>query len=227
MRSPLEHEPALLAGVGLITVRWAMLEHQLADLLGRLMAVDHGGDAAYYSLGNFTQRLDLIEGALDYSLRDDRQRAIASSLFRKIRRLWKARNYLIHSHYVHQVELKDGTTISMLEGHEAEATDLLEGLEPTEIKWHGFSYVKHSSNGKTNTVPVNAGTFKNHAAQLSKRARQVAAFRKAIDTKVAELREGASTSYRSISPRSPSYPQFVTPDGEAFTVRMIPGRSDP
>jgi hypothetical protein len=223
MRSPLEHEPSLVAGIGLITVRWAVMEHTLVGLLSQLILVPQAADATYHAIANFSQRKDLVKTLLDQSLKSPKHREIANRLIDNIYRMWKTRNALIHSHYVYQIENDIGGSSSIImEGptlgthpssyptSEMKWRSYLPGDDPGEYQTfrprarrRGFGYLKHEANGSTTFVPVNKGTFGNHADKLSRRIRQITLLTRYLAQGVAPTRkDGLHSSYSKSSPRS-------------------------
>jgi len=70
MRSPLEHEPELIAGIGLITVRWAALEQELEKLLGSLLKIEPASGRAFRAVVSFGARLDLVKALVSGSLKE-------------------------------------------------------------------------------------------------------------------------------------------------------------
>lgn len=195
--SPLETDPELMSGLGLITARWAALETDLAELLGSLMLVPQAGPEAYYSIGNFTQRIDLVQSLVLASMNSERHSGMALALFDKIRRLWKSRNYLLHSHYVYVTRYADG----IVTVKHRQAGFSLRFDKP--VKEEGHAYEKRGKNGLPEYVPVNRGTFLNHANQLSKRSRQVNLLRRAIYERITHLKKSAiSPSSGKRHPRS-------------------------
>jgi len=143
MESLLENDPNLIAGVGIVSARWAALERELSNLLGSLLRVRFAGDDAYYSPGNFTQRVELVRSIVRSSLKNKRHIKIAEALFRKIGRLWKTRNYLVHSHYVRLIEYADGTSIV-----ETGPSPIKLGLVGKGITYSGFAYEAHDKDGE-------------------------------------------------------------------------------
>jgi hypothetical protein len=151
------------------------------------------GPRVYYSLANFSQRIDLVQAAIQASLGNQRHVAIADALFEKIRRIWKKRNYLIHSRYVYVAYYRSGgywlqTSITNRDAtHPASRTEApikilvrlpdgsLHGHD-REISERGFAYEKRGKNGMTELMMVNKGTFTSHAAKVAKRSRQLATF---------------------------------------------------
>lgn len=208
MRSPLEHEPDLISGVGLITVRWAVLEDALSNLFGRTLKIEPAGEQAYYAIGNFSQRVDLIEAALIGSFRDDLPKRVTRKIFEQIRRLWKTRNRLVHSHYVYAEVDWEGNHIGSLVGigmgpnlgtHPKEwagkpvivtGPDGIEMPQP-RTSAHGFAYVTHTKSGEVKYSLVNRSTFEGHAAKVSQSARRIAKLDRAISTMDAPLRHGS------------------------------------
>ena len=150
MQSPLEPEPALIAGVGLITVRWALLESVLSDVLGSLLLAQDG-DPAYYAMGAFSQRLAMVRGALRASILQPLHRRIADAILDRVAELWKARNSLIHSHYVYREWVPDTS-------------------KPRKPVRKAYCYEHRGNDGQMTYVPVNKGTFLNHAEKVSKGA---------------------------------------------------------
>lgn len=222
MRSPLEYEPELVAGMGLITVRWAALEMGLADLFGSVLKIEPMGERGYYSISNFSQRIDLVETVVVGSLKEGIAKRASKSLFEKIRRLWKTRNYLVHSHYVYSSRSASGfgpTLIGVgkdLGEHPAKRwyirrEDEIVYNEDGSIAYtvertleQGFAYQKRGKRPVPEYVFVNKGTFNNHAEQVSKRMRQVRLLKKSIQTMSAPLNWGSSAgaSHTTYSPRA-------------------------
>lgn len=184
------------------------------------MKIEPAGDRAYYAIGNFSQRVDLAQAICLASLRDDQCGKAATALFEKIRRLWKARNYLVHSHYAY-VELDNkGNMLSALsgEGRNLGKHPKIRAMQKTgavlidsegekipqpQTAHHGFAYEKRQLDGSVKYVLVNAGTFQNHADQLSKRLRQIRTLTKAIRTMHAPLKWGSfAASHNKQSPRA-------------------------
>src|SRR5437868_11508731 len=139
MRSPLESEPDLVSGVGLVTVRWALLDDQLSQFISFLTKSEEIGRILYYSCGSFQQRIAMIEAALTamYGEKDAVERIRAT--FKNIRRLWATRNRLIHSHYVFNVASMDGfaTTRTNIEGPELSDKSLFRSRVRSEIRRQG------------------------------------------------------------------------------------------
>lgn len=208
MQSPLEHDPELVALLGLITVRWSALEDALADLVGSMMAVNDIGHTVIYSMSAFSQRLSFTSALLRGSLANERDIKVAEKLLNKVGDLWISRNHLSHSHYVHRTEYHNGMCITLTQEDGF-------GIRPESIedksekaKSRTFGYLKHSR-GQQKFVPVNKGSLKNHAASLLRRGRQILVLTKAIDTRVAPLREVDLVSHRQPSPRSPFFKGVV------------------
>lgn len=219
MISPLEHEPELIAGIGLITVRWSALENELASLLGALLKAERVGEHAYYSLANFSQRIDFIEALLCSSLKFEQHRCIARAMFNKIKRLWKTRNYLVHSHYVYADVDHSGIGGALISAGKVLGPHPREQIVNRQmpvfidengnqtnladrIKHHGFAYEKHNRDGTVERIFVNKGSFESHAKQLLKRTGNVRRFTKAVQTLEAPLRwTVSSTSHNRCSPR--------------------------
>lgn len=223
MLSPLEYDPELIAGIGLITARWAALERQLAELLGTVMKAKTAGPNSYYAIGNFTQRIDLVQAAVVSTLTNAKHRKITTALFTKIRRIWKTRNYLVHSHYVYIAQYEDGTHSGLiavgkgpLKGKplslRAKAFigpvggPMTELTKPRLIQ-EGFAYSKRD-NGRVTYHFVNKGTFANHAEQLRKRGWQVTLLARAIDVGRTPIPKAKPEPSRKKSPsRSRPHPQ--------------------
>jgi len=195
------------------------LESALADLLGSLLIVTQAGDDGYYSIGNFGQRIDLVEGVVRGSFELDREKAIVKALFERIRRLWKTRNALIHSHYVYFVNREGGgRTVFREEGPEIGPHPRDFMLSPSRAfvgrgdgsrEWfefaaldHGFGYERHGAASEGDIVPVNKGTFQNHADKLLKRTRQLKKLARAVKQRVVKLRQSSLTTYTKLPPRS-------------------------
>jgi hypothetical protein len=221
MRSLLEHETDLIAGMGLVTTRWATLEHELAQLLGYFLKIEQAAEPIYYSLGNFSQRVDLIENVFRACLINERHTAIIEALMDRVRRLWKKRNYLIHSHYVYTERGASGfgTTLvsigSQLGPHPKlsvvnpkreefyDESGRLVGVQEKTLE-HGFAYVERKMGASPRYVFVNRGTFQNHADQLLKRSRQTRALHKRLMQGLMPLRQTAlRSSDGRPHPRSP------------------------
>ena len=186
-----------MSGLGLITARWAALETDLAELLGSLMLVPQAGVEAYYSIGNFTQRIDLVQSLVLASFNSERHARMALALCTKIKRLWKSRNYLLHSHYVYVTRYVDGT-VMVKQRHIGHS---LRFNKP--VKEEGHAYEKRGKDGMPEYIPVNRGTFMNHADQLSKRSRQVNLLKRAIYERITHLKKPAlTTSLQTHHPRS-------------------------
>lgn len=191
MHSILEHEPELVHGVGLITVRWSGLEHRLAMILNLLTKVP-SGSVTYYTLANFSQRIDVVERLLLNSLHKKRHRAIVIALFGKIKRLWKSRNYLIHSQYGYVWTHVDGRQQALVGGKGATHPAKVgpkpprDGSPITPVRDQGFAYETYGTKGHE-WVMVNKGTFQNHADQLGKRTRQLETLWRAIKNDRAPL----------------------------------------
>jgi len=219
MKSPLEHKPELVAAIGLLTVRWAALERQLAQLLELILESWGTGEAIYYSLGNFSQRIDLVEMTVLRAIREERHKKIAQALFTKIRRLWKSRNYLVHSHYVYYENLgPEGRAghVTHLAGRDTsgeirvlrgtwrtrDADGNIESESgPEKILNKGFGYQRRDKNGGYTIVPVNKGTFLNHAQHVYKRSRQVWLLDLSIRRRIVKL--ARPPSHGIPPPRSP------------------------
>ena len=182
MRSPLEHKPEFVQLLGLITIRWAVLEQGLAELLGQFAKTPHIGASLYYSTGTFRQRLKLINYSIRSGLEEQRHKDICLHLTGRIGNIWDARNNLIHSHYIYRITDELGHLDLHMEG-----TELMENLEempaasvstggkvrPSKEKSRSFGYLTYRPDGTVkNFKPVNSGTFKNHIFALSKRTRQ-------------------------------------------------------
>lgn len=186
------------------------------------------GEKVYYSLGNFSQRIDAVQAALRGSMGDNPHYAIANALFSKIRRLWKSRNYLVHSHYVYVIWHKGGGYAkiaavppdlgphpSTAPSHPIRMKDMRTGefvQEWPEVA-RGFAYEKHKADGSEELVPVNKGTFQAHAAQLVKRGRQVRKLTHAIETLQTRLIASHSalvltSPYKPIEPRPQQGPRY-------------------
>lgn len=185
LRSPLEGDPELMQGLGLVTARWATLESDLSELLGALLRVPQAADDAYYSIANFSQRIDLVQSLVLASLNSERHARMAKALFTKIKRLWKSRNYLLHSHYVYLTKYSDGMT-TVLE-RRGEFNLRFKGTVIEE----GYAYESHKAGEQTEYVMVNRGTFLNHAAQLLKRSRQLVVLRRSVYERITHLKKSA------------------------------------
>jgi hypothetical protein len=184
------------------------------------MKVRSAGENLYYSVGNFSQRADLVQAALRGTLHNSRDVKIANALFEKIRRLWKARNNLVHSHYVYEGVTKTFT---------ARLTGLTQALgkhpkDKFRDDWGDhmttgrFVYEARGVGGDIRYVPVNKGTFENHAAQLSKRTRQIMRLEKAIELEVAPLKSGIVV-LPDISRRRSALAQALAPKPPAAKSR--------
>ena len=194
MRSPLEHDPELIHGLGLICARWATLENELAVLLGRFTIDPDTGVAMYYSAGNFQQRINIIERTLQTSIRKAQHREVCAALTERIRRIWKKRNRLVHSRYVYRITDDMGWTDLSVEGpnlrkniHESRPPTLTVGSGDTArtyvptVESRGFGYILYGPNTPMGEFKsVNLGTYESHAGAVSTRARQVARLNKAI-----------------------------------------------
>src|SRR5882724_3947130 len=101
MRSPVESNPKLIRGFGVITTRWAILEDELAYLLRNFVVYDNVATAIYYAPGAFLQRLDIVSEILQASLANEKHLTIALALIARINRIWKKRNNLIHCQYAY------------------------------------------------------------------------------------------------------------------------------
>jgi hypothetical protein len=223
VHSPLELDEELVHALGLVSARWSALEIGLADLLGRFLRVDHAGEAALFALSSFSQRLNLVKAVASYSLESERDLKIVSALLEKIERLWLKRNLFVHSHYIHRSVHKDGIEVSLVgDGGAPFGPDAISD-DMTKVLSRSFGYGKRKRDGETEFVPVNLGTFRNHAHRVAQRGRQVMAVVKALDTGIARLRKDAPTSYGRLSPRSPVYAN-TPPKIGAFTSRVMPKR---
>jgi hypothetical protein len=223
MQSPLELEPELVSLLGLITARWAAMEEALADLLGRFMRVDHAGHATLFSLANFSQRLALISSTALYSVESERDLKIITKLLGKINDLWLNRNNFVHSHYVHRTVYTDGAEVMLIADSGEGLTEKAIEAGHRPVKSHSFGYLKRKRGGDADFVPVNRGTFKNHADKVARRTRQVLTAAKAVDTGIVALRPDSPTTYRRLSPRSPRFKETPPIEGP-FTVRVLPSR---
>ena len=165
---PLEYEPELVAAIGLLMVRWATLEHELAKALGEFTKSQKVGDRIYYTVGSFGQRISMVEAACATSLVYPKHRAVALRLGKLIRRLWYTRSYLVHSHYGYANELGPNPTALQLMGppHRDGRVEIPGYFTPL--------------GDKMEFTPVNAGTFKNYADQVARRTMQVHRFSTAI-----------------------------------------------
>jgi hypothetical protein len=216
MRSPLEFDPELISGAGLITARWAALESVMAEVLGNLLKVESAGPHVYYALSNFSQRVDFVQEACKASFTSEKHCKISDALFAKVKRLWKTRNYLIHSHYVYVAPPdRDGRQSVLLnlskDGGPSPKDDFIGaavggrssiGQLVNEKLPVGFAYEERKLDGAVRYVPVNKGTFQNHAAQLSKRARQMNLLRHALLYEMVPLRRTTWTLPSRLPPRS-------------------------
>ena len=130
----------------------------------------------------------MIEAALSAIYPQEEPTRRIRTLFKKIRRLWSARNKLAHSHYVFNVQGRDNLALmrTSVEGETLSDKSLFSGPTEAEIRAAGkeevllsikygpgeFGYV-----GKTGDpplfTPVNRSTFDNHAAEVSKRVAEV------------------------------------------------------
>lgn len=232
MRSLLEHEPELIERVGLITVRWSALESELADLLGTLMRAREAGERAYFSVGSFGQRADLVEAATLGSLASPNHRRVAAAIFKKIKTLWKTRNYLVHGNYVFTASSPQGHSLALTKmGRKLREGPIFgermvimitpdETEIPLELTTGGYAYEKWNIHGVRDYVPVNKGTYDNHALQVMKRSGQIRRLASFIEQEIAPL--DAPSSLRgtphprshkdqSGSPRPPAEPPEQPP----------------
>ncbi len=161
------------------------------------MIQSSAGERMYYAVGNFSQRADMVQAALIASMGASPHYPIANALFAKIRRLWKSRNYLVHSHYVYVIRYKGGGYTKMgavdpsglgahpdtLPGRPIRMRDLKTGqyVQEWPVQSRGFAYEKRKQDGDVELIPVNKGTFLAHANQLIKRGRQVHRLTQAIE----------------------------------------------
>jgi hypothetical protein len=154
------------------------------------MKAGSAGPNCYFALGNFTQRIDLVQAAVQSTLTNATHRKIAAALFTKIRRIWKTRNYLIHSHYVYVAEFEDGTYSAMIgmgkdrgfhgdkpraprpQSYWQNPDGTREYISQPKLVQEGYAYEKRD-NGKKTYHFVNKGTFANHAEQVYRRTRQI------------------------------------------------------
>lgn len=204
MLSPLEYDPELVAGIGLITARWSAPERQLAELLGTVMVVKSAGPDSYYALANFSQRIAVVQTAIISTLANTKHRKIAKALFTKVGRIWKTRNVLIHSHYVYLFEYDNGTRSALTGipkgslGEKSKIPRAVLTIGPVTLKssppidrpmtavpqlkviQEGPAYIKNDK-GKAEFCFVNKGTFANHAEQLRRRGRQIMLLARAIE----------------------------------------------
>lgn len=186
-RSPLEHEPDFVAGIGLLTARWAMLEAELATTLGLLIRNAEAGPTLYYALGSFQQRLNLIRAIMPEALTVERHRHIVRTLISRIARLWSDRNKLVHSHYVHRTVTQSTVTYLSVAGpelgqhpkHRGGGTVSITREDgsvenpPHQVLRREFGYRVAGTRPLKEFVPVNIGTFTNHADAVAKRSFQV------------------------------------------------------
>lgn len=223
VQSPIELRPQFIEEIGRICARWAVLENALAELMGRFLRVDHAGHAAIFALNNFSQRLSLVASVAKYSVKDDLHLRIITRLIEKINSLWNKRNYLVHSHYVHQTEFADGISVMLVGDAKINIDEASIGSPDDEgVKKEHFGYLKRSRDGGSTFVPVNLGSFENHASKVARRARQLMAVVKALDTGIITLRRDSQMKYGRVSPRATNMAALSgTRPGEAYTSRVI------
>ena len=163
MHSPLELAPDHVEKIGLISVRWSALENGLAELLGRFLRVDHSGEAAYFAISNFSQRLGIISAVAEYSIENDRDAAVIARLLEKIEGLWGQRNKYIHSHFVHRTTYADGVQIMLYsDGGEPFRPSNLDSGDLQVVKSE-FGYLRTKRKSPREFVPINLGALQNHA----------------------------------------------------------------
>lgn len=158
----------------------------------------------YYSLGSFSQRLNLVAVAATEGFAEEADRKTAETLIKRIRRLWQARNSLIHSHYIYAAEGKgghlmqsriEGDTLSTFRWPEVPFVATFtradgEGLSISqEYSGAKFGYEKvRSGSSARDFKPVNESTFSNHAAEISRRVADIRSLTDAIIHKTKLLR---------------------------------------
>lgn len=206
MRSPLEHEPEFIAGIGLITVRWAALEHELEGLLGSLLKIEPAGEKTLHAVVSFAARLALVRALVSASLADGTAKRAALALLDKIGDMWRARNFLLHSHYVYAKFDHEGNYLGGMSsagrklGEHPKLRGKVRGkfigpdgreIPQPKVAHHGFAYMERQRDGGIKYVSVNKGTFDNHAALVLKRSGQVRLLKQAITTMAAPLKWGS------------------------------------
>ncbi len=221
MHSPLELAPDHVEKIGLISVRWSALENGLAELLGRFLRVDHSGEAAYFAISNFSQRLGIISAVAEYSIENDRDAAVIARLLEKIEGLWGQRNKYIHSHFVHRTTYADGVQIMLYsDGGEPFRPSNLDSGDLQVVKSE-FGYLRTKRKSPREFVPINLGALQNHANQVARRGRQIELAVKCLDTEVIRLRSNSPARYGRISPRAPSEAALAhRSTSGAFTSRV-------
>lgn len=178
MRSLLEENAELISCIGVITLRWSLLEQQMAMLLGEFIYDFDNGEAAYYAIGNFSQRVDLLRSILRSQVRKQHH-SLFEVWFEKVFRLWKTRNKLVHSAYSYAEWRENGRMRK------------------------GWSYTTYDGKGNRKIVAVNKGTFENHAQQLSKRIWQIERFTSAIRSRTIQTHwDHRSSWFAHLSPRA-------------------------
>jgi hypothetical protein len=108
LKSPAESEAEILRLLGLISVRWAAAENQMAILLGKVLKDEAAALQVYYTLGTFRSRqqlvLAIVRSAETYELRLGRftefEKRSAERVLEKLGKLWNTRNDYMHSPYV-------------------------------------------------------------------------------------------------------------------------------
>jgi hypothetical protein len=190
--SPLEYEPELVSGLGLITVRWATLEHELAHLLGEFCKAENIGQAMYYGLGSFRQRLDVVQAAVNAGVVYPRHRQIANRLYERIVRLWKTRNKLVHSYYGYGNAQQNPSDV------QTAGPPYRDGR--TEIPGY---FILGPDGISQKFCAVSPSTFDNHAKQLMKRTVQIRQIARAIHEERVRLMRPAARGYAKPRPRSP------------------------
>lgn len=178
-----------------------MLEHKLAESLGQLIGNKVAGPVLYYGLNSFNQRLTITQATAAEVLLNERHREFAKLLLTRIGRLWSDRNKLVHSNFAHRQVMEFGEILMSAAGRGGKHPSQRRHIKrffvtgpdgsrerPTDILKQDFGYEVVKAGGDTEFVPVNKGTFVNHADAVGRRCAQVAILSRAIQRGRVKLR---------------------------------------
>lgn len=145
-RSPAEDNPNVLRLLGLITVRWADAEAQMAALLGDLLSDNEAATSLYYSLGSFRQRQQLVLTLVKTQMLRDEEDSVpldgnsafygraAERCLLKLGKIWSTRNDFLHSIYVNNPSGQ--LSINVIRPATSQGTNELRQVRTSDLENH-------------------------------------------------------------------------------------------
>lgn len=95
--------------IGEVTTEWAMLDHDLIDVLSALAKCPiHSAGIIYFSINSLSSRIAILKGLAKHAVIEDASRNALLKVLTKILRYATARNEIVHSAYVLTIANSDG-----------------------------------------------------------------------------------------------------------------------